>query len=137
MHLTLIGGYRYYDTIFSFDVDDSPIALENTRNNSGEHDTTGEARFSGNYRWLDWVTGVFLLPGRRLCARCAGVTLPGSAALPEQYLQAQERSRLCQSNVHPIDRVTLSLGTRYSHDEKPVNYSNLQDATPSGNIIST
>ncbi len=38
-------------------------------------------------------------------------------------------------NIRPLSRLTVTLGGRYSDDKKPVSYSNLLDATPTGNII--
>ncbi len=83
MALTFIGGYRFVDTTFGFDVDGSPVALEQTRNNTGEEHWTGELRFTGTTKIVDWAVGAFYYRGPWPCAHDPGLALARPAALPE------------------------------------------------------
>jgi iron complex outermembrane receptor protein len=135
MDLTLIGGYRSFNTVYSFDVDGSPLPLENTLNNSGERDWTGEARLSKKGSWYNWVAGVFYYAGDGYVN--AVVSSPYNNLLRVQSNRYTPDSKAAYANVNiePTSKLTVNLGVRYSDDKKVVNYSNLQDATPSGNII--
>ncbi len=135
LHLTMIGGYRNYDTRFSFDVDGSPIALENTRNNSGEHDTTAEARLAGKNSWLDWVGGVFYYEGAGYVHAVLVSPYLGLMRYQNNIYTPKSEAAYVNLDIHPLNKLTLTVGTRYSDDKKEVAYSNLQDGVPAGNII--
>ncbi len=133
--LTLVGGYRKLDTVFSFDVDDSPLPLENTRNNSAQHDWNAEARLSGKGSWYDWVAGGFYYRGSGFVH--ATLVSPYNAIQRYQnnLYEPDSKAAYANVNIRPLSRLTVTLGGRYSDDKKPVSYSNLLDATPTGNII--
>jgi iron complex outermembrane receptor protein len=133
--LTAVGGYRKYDTVFSFDVDGSPIALENTRNNTGEDHWSGEIRLAGKRSWIDWVGGLFYYRGHGYVHTT--LVSPYNNLQRYQNHDYEPESKAAYANVviRPLDKVSIHLGGRYSDDKKPVAYSNLQDANPAGNII--
>ncbi len=91
--LTAVFGYRKSTPLFSFDVDGSPLALENTRNNTGENYKSGEVRLAGKTGQVDWVGGVFLYGGEGACAYHTGVAVPGPAALPETIRTSRRATR--------------------------------------------
>ena len=135
MDLTLIGGYRYFDTVFSFDVDGSPLPLETTRNNSGEHDWTGEARLSDKGTWYDWVAGVFYYTGHGYVHSTLVSPYNNLQRYQNNLYDPDSKAAYTNVNIRPTSKLTVNVGVRYSDDKKTVNYSNLQDATPTGNII--
>jgi iron complex outermembrane recepter protein len=136
LELTTIVGYRKVDTVFSFDVDGSPLALENTRNNTEQSDMTGEVRLSGkSASWIDWVGGLFYYRGHGFVHATLVSPYLGLQRYQNNVYQPKSEAGYFNVNIRPVERLTLNLGGRYSHDVKPVSYSNLQDATPSGNII--
>lgn len=133
--LTAVFGYRKIDSLFSFDVDGSPIALENTRNNTGEDYWSGEVRLAGRTGTLDWVGGLFYYDGEGF----VHTTLVSEISNLQRYQNHRYRpeSKAAYVNLtwHPLEKVGVTLGGRYSDDKNVVNYSNLQDAVPAGNIV--
>ncbi len=133
--LTVVGGYRKIDTTFSFDVDGSPLAVENTRNNTGEQHTSGEVRLSGTSRWVDWVGGLFYYRGNGFVHTTLVSPYNNLQRYQNNIYDPDSRAGYVNFTVRPLSRLGLTLGGRYSDDKKPVSYSNLQDANPAGNII--
>ena len=133
--LTLVGGYRKVDTVFSFDVDASPLAVENTRNNTGEDHTSGEVRLSGTSNWIDWVGGLFYYRGHGFVHTTLVSPYNNLQRYQNNLYEPDSKAAYVNVTVRPLPRLAVTLGGRYSDDEKPVRYSNLQDATPSGNIV--
>jgi iron complex outermembrane receptor protein len=135
--LTLVGGYRKYDTIFSFDVDGSPIALENTRNNTGEDHWTGEVRLAGRSSWIDWVGGFFYYRGHGYVHTALVSPYNNLQRFQNNLYEPDSKAVYGNAAIRPpfLDKLTLHLGGRYSDDRKPVSYSNLSEGAPSGNIV--
>jgi iron complex outermembrane receptor protein len=133
--LTVIGGYRVVDTLFSFDVDGSPMPLETTHNNSAETDYTGEVRLSGKNSLYDWVAGAFYFKGDGFVHSFLVSPWNNLQRYQNNIYKPESKAVYGNFNIRPIAKLTLTGGLRYSDDEKVVNYSNLQDATPTGNIV--
>ena len=133
--LTVVGGYRKIDTVFSFDVDASPLAVENTRNNTGETHKSGEVRLSGKTGWADWVGGVFYYRGSGFVHTTLVSPYNNLQRYQNNLYEPDSKAAFLNVTLKPFEKLGFVLGRRYSDDEKPVRYSNLQDATPSGNII--
>ncbi len=125
--LTTIVGYRDMTERHSFDVDGSPIALEHTLLNIGEHYTNVETRLSGKTSWLDWVVGGFYFEGQGFTH--AITYSPQSAFFKIQNITYKPISKAAFANVtiKPLNRLSIVLGGRYSDDSKGVDFSNVLD----------
>lgn len=135
MQLTTIVGYRVVDNDFGFDVDGSPFALEQTRNNTGSKHWTGELRFTGTREHYDWTGGLFFYSGEGYVHTT--LTSPWNNLQRYQNHDYDPDSQAAYLNVvlKPSDRLRLNLGGRYSDEEKSVRYDNRQDENPAGDIV--
>ena len=135
--LTVVGGYRKVDTVFSFDVDGSPLAIENTRNNTGEDHVSGEIRLTGTSTRFDWTTGLFYYRGHGFVHTTLVSPYNGIQRYQNNIYEPDSKAVYANVTVRPLGRLSVTLGGRYSDDEKPVSYSNLLDASPAGDIVFT
>jgi iron complex outermembrane receptor protein len=135
MAITLVGGYRFVDTTFGFDVDGSPVALEQTRNNTGQNDWSGELRFTGSIDLLDWVVGGFYYRGHGHVHTTLVSPWLGQQRYQNHQYEPESKAIYANVIVKPIQKLRITLGGRYSDDEKFVNYDNRLDSTPSGDIL--
>jgi len=130
MALTAVVGYRDYEAAFGFDVDGSPIVIENNRNDVDQTDWSAELRFSGQRDFIDWVAGVFYY-------KADGVqyftgSSPYNGTLRYLYSRYTPESKAAFANVtlRPFgDRLNFTFGGRYSDDKKPVEYRSVLDGT--------
>ncbi|MCW2370276.1 MULTISPECIES: TonB-dependent receptor [unclassified Sphingobium] len=125
-----IVGYRRYDGVFGFDVDGSPVAMENNRNDVFQDDWTGEIRLIGKTGWADWVVGAFYYwaDGEQ---RFSG-TSPFNNT--QRYLWSrytpESKAVFANATLRPFgDRFGLTLGGRFSKDKKGVDYRSVLDGT--------
>jgi iron complex outermembrane receptor protein len=128
--LTAIGGYRKLTEDHGFDIDGSPLILEHTLLNIGEDYTNLELRLSGQSDFIDWVAGAFYFEGDGITH--AVNNSPQSAFLKRQNIKYTPKSRAVFANmtIKPIEGLGITLGGRYSHDEKNVDFSNVLDTNP-------
>lgn len=143
--LILVGGYRKIAATYAYDVDASPVAMENNRNDVEHSDWTAEMRIAGSRSWIDWVAGVFYYDadGNQ---RFTG-TSPYNNSLRSQNNHYKPKSKAVYANatLRPLDRLGITLGGRYSDDRKGVDFYTVLDGTnanstsytvaPSGNTI--
>jgi len=128
--LTAVVGYRKYTAIFSYDVDGGPVVLENNRNDVVQDDWSAELRLSGKRSWIDWVAGLFYYSADGV-QRFSGSS-PFNGTLRYLYSRYTPESRAAFANVtlRPFDdRLSFTLGGRYSDDKKPVEYRSVLDGT--------
>ena len=132
--LTAVIGHRDLDETHAFDVDGSPLVIEHTLANIGEHYTNAELRLSGTSDLVDWVAGGFYFKGKGF--NHALTYSPQNAALRIQNTTYSPTSKAVFANatVHPFEGFNVTLGGRYSDDEKKVDFNNSND-TNIGNII--
>jgi iron complex outermembrane receptor protein len=99
----------------------------------GEDYKNLEARLSGRSDLIDWVAGGFYFKGDGYTD--AVVTSPQSAFLKYQHIIYDPKSVALFANatVKPLDRVSITLGGRYSDDKKAVDFSNVLDTNPTPN----
>lgn len=135
MEIMLVGGYRSVDTIFGFDVDGSPLVLEQTRNNTGSQHWSGELRFSGSRSFVDWTIGAFYYTGDGYVRTTLSSPFNGLQRYQDHTYKPDSKAVFANFVVRPIDRLSLTLGGRYSDDKKAVDYENLQDGNPAGDIV--
>lgn len=134
-----IVGYRRYDGVFGYDVDGSPVAMENNRNDVFQDDWTGEVRLIGKTGWLDWVAGAFYYwaDGEQ---RFSG-TSPFNNT--QRYLWSrytpESKAVFANATIRPFgERFGLTLGGRYSKDKKGVDYRSVLDgSTAASTVFST
>ena len=135
LELTAISGYRELNTTFSFDVTDSPLPIENTLNNTAESDLNSEIRLAGKSSLVDWVGGLFFFRGHGYVHATVVSSFLDAQRYQNNDYQSKSEAGYFNVNIRPIDRLTVTLGGRYSHDVNPVRYSNIEDGVPTGDII--
>lgn len=133
--LTAVVGYRSVDTVFSNDTDGSPLALETTRNNSGEQYWSGEVRLAGHTGQFDWVGGLFLFEGDGYVRTRLAAPMSGQLRYQTHTYEPSSRAFFANLVWHPLDKLGVTAGARYSDDKNDVHYSNLQDQVPTGDIV--
>jgi iron complex outermembrane receptor protein len=130
---TAIAGYRKLTDVHAFDIDASPLVIEHTLLNVGESYKNLEARLSGHSDFIDWVAGGFYFRGDGYTD--AITYSPQSAFLKYQHIIYDPKSVAVFANatVKPTDKLSITLGGRYSDDKKPVDFSNVLDTNPTPN----
>jgi len=125
--LTTIVGYRNLTEAHAFDIDASPLVLEHTQVNIGEHYTNVESRLSGKSSFMDWVVGGFFFEGRGFTH--AIVYSPQSGFYKIQNILYHPVSKAAFANVtiKPLAGLDITLGGRYSKDSKAVDFSTVLD----------
>lgn len=128
--LTAIGGYRKMTEGHGFDIDGSPLILEHTLLRIGEDYKNFEIRLSGQSDFIDWVGGAFYFAGDGFTQVVNNS--PQSAFLKRQNHIYTPKSKAVFANatVKPLEGLGITLGGRYSHDEKNVDFSNVLDTNP-------
>ena len=128
--LTAIGAYRKLTDSHAFDIDGSPLILEHTQLRIGEDYKNFEIRLSGQSDFIDWVGGAFYFAGDGFTQ--AVNNSPQSAFLKRQNIIYTPKSSAVFANatIKPLEGLGITLGGRYSHDEKNVDYSNVLDTNP-------
>lgn len=131
-NIDVIGilGYRSYEGIFGYDVDGSPVAMENNRNDVFQEDWTGELRVVGDTAWIDWVAGLFYYSadGEQ---RFTG-TSPFNSTLRYLWSRYTPESKAAFANLtlQPFgEKLSFTLGGRYSDDTKGVDYRSVLDGS--------
>lgn len=125
-----IVGYRSYNGYFGFDVDGSPVAMENNRNDVFQDDWTGELRVVGDLGWASFVAGAFYYwaDGEQ---RFTG-TSPFNSTLRYLWSRYTPESKAVFANVtlKPFgEKLGITLGGRYSDDKKGVDYRSVLDGS--------
>ena len=133
--LTLVGGYRKLDLSFPFDNDGSPLSETLIYHTIQEHHFTGEARLSGNMGWFDWVVGAFYYDGHAFNGAQPMGTQAGTQRYQNTTYDPNAKAGYVNVNIRPIDRLTLTLGGRYSDDKKLVNFNNVLDGSLPGSTV--
>lgn len=128
--LTAIAGYRKMTEDHGFDIDGSPLILEHTLLHSGEDYKNLELRLSGKSDLIDWVAGGFYFAGDGFTQVVNNS--PQSAFLKRQNHRYTPKSKAVFANatVKPLEGLGITLGGRYSHDEKNIDFSNVLDTNP-------
>jgi len=133
---TLIAGYRRVDVGYTFDVDQSPLNLELTRNITYHKQKTLEARLSGRMDWIDWVVGAFYYKADENEVRVIISPFSNVQRYRNDFYEPQNKSVYANATIRPFgERFSINLGGRYSDDEKPLSFDNRQDGNPAGDIV--
>jgi len=133
---TVIAGYRRLDVGYTFDVDNSPLNLELTRNTTYHKQKTLEARFSGRMDWIDWVVGGFYYKADENEIRVVVSPFSNLQRYRDDFYHPENKSVYANATVRPFgEKLGIVLGGRYSDDKKPLSFNNIQDGVPSGDIV--
>jgi iron complex outermembrane receptor protein len=133
--LTLVGGYRKLNLQFSFDNDGSPLSETLIFHRIEQDHFTGEARLSGRMDWIDWVAGFFYYTGSAINIAQPMSSQNGTQRYQRTTYDPDSKAGYINVNVRPIDKLTITLGGRYSDDKKAVDFNNILDATPAGATV--
>jgi len=136
INATLILAYRSVKAGYTFDVDGSPLTSEHTSNLTTHEQYTAEGRISGKSDFIDWTAGLFYYRAHQIARLFVNSPWLGLARNQRNYYEPESKSAYANVTIHPFtERLGINGGIRYSDDRKPVNYNNIQDGVPSGNII--
>jgi len=135
--LTLIVGYRKVETLFSFDVDGSPVVLENNRNDVVQDDYSGEFRVSGKLDWVDWVAGLFYYEADGNQRFTGTSVYNNTMRFQNNKYYPKSKAAFVNLNLHPIENLGITLGGRYSDDEKFVDFYSVLDGTTAASTVFT
>ncbi len=131
--LTTIVGYRSLKETHAFDIDASPLVLEHTSLNIGEHYTNVESRLSGKSSVLDWVVGGFYFKGSGFTRAITYSPQSGFYKIQNIRYNPESEAVFANATVKPFDGVNVTLGGRYSRDVKAVDFSNVLDTNAGTN----
>ncbi|MBB5986860.1 TonB-dependent receptor [Sphingobium lignivorans] len=133
---TFIAGYRDVSVGYTFDVDQSPLTVELTRNLTTHTQHTLEARLAGRMDWIDWVVGAFHYRAEENERRVIIAPFSNLQRYRNDYYQPKNDSIYANVTLRPFgDRLGINLGGRYSDDSKPLQFDNRQDAVPTNDIV--
>ena len=133
--LKSISAYREYVNIFGSDSDGSPLSVNHMLQEMDHHQFTQELRLNASLfdGFADATIGAFYLDqttkwsGRIIINTSAFDFLQGPDVVP-----ATSKAVYGQTIMHLTDRMDLTLGARYSKDEKEYSF---QRHNPDGSII--
>jgi iron complex outermembrane receptor protein len=114
-----VSSYRTYKNNFTEDTDGSPLAAQQLLQVLAHDQWTQEVRLSANYSKVDLTFGLFYLDQKT--NEDARVDLPyvGFDFLHgPDFVPSTNKAAYANAAIHLTQKLDLSLGTRYSKDEK-------------------
>lgn len=130
--LVAIGGYRNVATQYFNDIDGSPLKLETNQNAVKQDDYTAELRLTGTSDAIDWVAGLFYYTASGLHQSVASSVWNNTQRFQNTRYEPDAKAVYLNTVIRPVDRVSITLGGRYSDDKKDVIFRNLLDGTQPG-----
>jgi iron complex outermembrane receptor protein len=130
--IDLIGilGYRNYSGIFSYDVDGTPISMENNRNDVEQEDWTAELRLAGDIGWAEFVAGLFYYTADGTQRFTGSSPYNGTLRYLWSRYTPEGKAVFANATLRPFgERLGLSFGGRYSDDTKGVEYRSVLDGS--------
>jgi len=127
--LTLVGGYREFKAVYPYDVDGTPLGLENDASAASTSSYTGELRISGKKGWIDWVTGLFYYRGTERLEVAVSTPWGGVQLFQHNRFKPESKAAYANVTVRPLSGLSLTAGARYSDDRKPVSFMAVLDGT--------
>jgi iron complex outermembrane receptor protein len=120
MALTVIGGYRTYDTTWSNDSDETPFELQQTNQMQEHRQYQGEARLSGLLLGdsLDWTVGLFYYNSHSRIYNTANFPTFGLKFTTDDLYSTENKSAFAHVNYKLTDKFSVSGGLRYSDEAK-------------------
>jgi iron complex outermembrane receptor protein len=129
---TAIAGQRKMDLSFGAASDGTVLNDSIIYHEFHEHHWNSELRLTGRHRLFDWSGGLFYYKGSaEHLGQPQGVRAGTQRFQTDHY---DPKAWAVYGNVvyHPIERLNLTGGLRYSDDQKSVDFNSLTDATPPG-----
>lgn len=134
LRIESITGYREVKTTFSQQLDASPASIWDQLWTLSQEQFTQELRVSGEYGTLvDWTIGGFYYTADGFSE--GRINLPGSFApgggginlefLLNDPVDTESTAGFAHFAIHPVDKLTLIGGVRYSHDKKDFTFNRL------------
>ncbi|HTT01037.1 MAG TPA: TonB-dependent receptor [Steroidobacteraceae bacterium] len=119
-----IIAYRDLDSAYGYDGDNSPIDVNMAYVHSLYHQFTEELRLSGSVgQLLDWTLGGYYFDSEgRLQNR---VLSPPLDFITNDPVHSTSKAGFGQAIVHLLPRLNLTLGVRYTDDDKTYHFSRL------------
>ena len=120
MALTVIGGYRTYETTWSNDSDATPFELQQTNQMQQHRQVQGEARLSGLLLddTIDWTVGLFYYNSHSRIYNTANFPTFGLKFTTDDLYSTENKSAFAHVNYKLTDRFSVSGGLRYSDESK-------------------
>ncbi len=155
MSLTAIGAYSAMTGQLSTDADASPMNLQVTGGQQDFHWSTGEVRLNGRaFDRVDWTAGAFYYTGSAANRQAVSfppilwgvfrnivglppfvaasiIQSPGNVSVNAQNIADSESyAGFIHTVTNFTDRLSMTLGVRYSDDKKDVAFDNTFVVTP-------
>ncbi|MFB0613932.1 TonB-dependent receptor [Aurantiacibacter poecillastricola] len=129
IELITILGYRDFEAVFSYDPDGTPLAFENFRNDVFQEHYSIETRLVGSRGWVDWVAGLFYFNGEGTQRFTGTSSLRNYVRYTDNIYESESKAAYLNVTLSPFERLSLTLGGRYSDETKLVDNFNAVDAT--------
>ncbi|WP_375201500.1 TonB-dependent receptor [Hyphococcus sp.] len=130
---SLIGGYRELQLAFGAASDGTPLNDSIIYHQFDETHWSGEARFTGQHDWIDWVAGFFYYKGDAYHLGQPQGVRAGTQRFQVDTYEPTAWAGYGNVVIHLLDdRLNLTGGVRRSDDEKFVDFNSYTDATPPG-----
>lgn len=125
--ITNIAGWRNYENEFAIDIDSSPNDTFHIFGGTIVESFSDELRYFGTFGDLEVTTGLYFLTSEITYQESR--SLLGGAALRNGggVQDAETFGIFGNFDYHVTDKVTVSAGVRYTHEEKEVETSNQSD----------
>ncbi len=132
--ITSITNYTDLSKFYEEDADGLPIPLVNFGTTAEYEQFSQELRIAGSSGRVDWQAGLYYLDidvggslltqGAPVVGAALAVGLPGiDPSLDETYaLNSSNFSVFAQADIEVVDSLTLTVGARYSVDDKSIDY---------------
>jgi iron complex outermembrane receptor protein len=120
---TLLGGYRNVYTTALNDSDGSPLSLQTVKTQISFHSVTAEPRLNYTSDLFDLTVGGFYYKSRGLTTNNVSAAFLNYQQNQYVIVRAESKAAYAQAVVHPFDGFSVTLGGRYSDDNKNVNYN--------------
>jgi iron complex outermembrane receptor protein len=120
---TLLGGYRNVYTTALNDSDGSPLSLQTVKTQISFHSVTAEPRLNYTSDLFDITVGGFYYKSRGLTTNNVSAAFLNYQQNQYVIVKAESKAAYAQAVVHPFDGFSVTIGGRYSDDNKNVNYN--------------
>jgi iron complex outermembrane receptor protein len=120
MALTVIGGYRTYETTWSNESDLTPFELQQTNQMQQHRQIQAETRLSGLLLddRIDWTVGLFHYSSRSRVYNTANFPTFGLKFTTDDLYSTENTSAFAHVNFKLTDRFSISGGLRHSDEDK-------------------
>jgi iron complex outermembrane receptor protein len=135
MALKSITGYNYTRASYGIDQDGTPIAIQSALYTAKSRQFSQELRLNGEAlgRLVDWTIGGYFYRARSNFSG-SNILYPGlpfeNLNSPDDDIVSKNKSVFGQIIVHPLDRLNVTGGIRYTDDSKSYIYRRFNPFLP-------